>query len=357
MNLLGSISKEVFYKEYLNKKTLVIKKSVTNISEFACAQDFYDFAFQEGYESRIIYEKNNTYTLKDGPLQQRDLIGNYTIACHGINLFHPSFKELEQAATDLIYHWEFDDIMATVSTKGASVGAHIDHYGVFILQGHGKRQWFIQEKPDPTYKEGLELKILKNFAPDYSVILEPGDLIYIPPGCAHHGVTIEESVSYSIGFKSLEDENIIKDYLYDFGSDFTSDKFYKTQGIQNNKFELDDHLVDYFQQNILEVINNRQLLKSWLSMYLSFPRMQSSFDINDDQDKNNFDFVYDLKFNYFFICERELILSINGIQLNSKTSSFCFELKDILLKKYPLSSMSDQLFAFLKENGLIEPNI
>ena len=43
---------------------------------------------------------------------------------------------------------------------------------------------------------------------------ETADMVYIPPSVAHEGTTLEESLSYSIGFKSLEDETVFQSYCF-----------------------------------------------------------------------------------------------------------------------------------------------
>ena len=295
---LNGLSKEEFLEKFWNKKPLLIKGAYPKVHELAQTEDLIDFACDEDFESRIIYEDKDTYRVKDGPINEDDLEGKYTIVCHALNLFSDEFKELEMLVSEIAPHWQFDDVMATVSQKGASVGAHTDHYGVFIMQASGKREWFIQENPKQEFIEGLDVKILKEFKADYSWILEPGDMIYIPPLCAHHGVTVEDSISYSLGFKAFEPNNIVKDYLFDLGDNFNDQSFYKHNS-SSNKYELNDEFVDFFHQKILATANNKDLFKSWLASTLSSPRYPQLEVDEFKEDISQYEIAMDLKFIHY----------------------------------------------------------
>lgn len=338
---LGNISKETFLKNYWNKKPLFIKNAFSNTEELASFEDLFEFANDEDFESRIIYENDGRYSVKDGPVHSNDLKGQYTFICHALNLFNDDFKYFEQMVTSFIPHWQFDDVMATISNKGSSVGAHTDHYGVFILQGSGKREWFIQENAKQEFQEGLEVKILKEFNPEYSHVLEPGDMIYIPPLCAHHGVSLEDSISYSIGFKAFELENILKDYLYDFGENFESSEFYLDDNLRD-PFELNDHFVDFFHKKITTSLNDKSIFKSWLASFLSSSRYPA------DASDNTNELAMDMKFTYYktsegfytYLNNKFEILNESQIkELKRVVSSNNIEdLKDPHLKEFLLKS-------------------
>ncbi|HRM92293.1 MAG TPA: cupin domain-containing protein, partial [Alicycliphilus sp.] len=95
-----------------------------------------------------------------------------------------------------------DDLMISYATDGGGVGPHFDNYDVFLLQAHGKRRWRIGRQKDKTLRPGLPLKILAAFEPEEEHVLEPGDMLYLPPGWAHDGIAVGECMTYSIGFRS-----------------------------------------------------------------------------------------------------------------------------------------------------------
>jgi 50S ribosomal protein L16 3-hydroxylase len=47
----------------------------------------------------------------------------------------------------------------------------------------------------------VPLKILANFEPEEEYVLEPGDMLYLPPRYAHDGIAEGECMTYSIGFR------------------------------------------------------------------------------------------------------------------------------------------------------------
>ncbi len=98
--------------------------------------------------------------------------------------------------------WRIDDVMVSFASPFGSVGPHLDSYDVFLIQGLGRRRWRLQLRPDPALRAGLDLRVLRRFEADADWVLTPGDMLYVPPGIAHHGVALEASLTYSIGFRA-----------------------------------------------------------------------------------------------------------------------------------------------------------
>ncbi len=275
MNLLGNMSVDDFLSEYWEKKPLLIKGAVKNIQEFASPQDIMELGMDPEFESRIVYNDKELFKVKHGPLTESDFNDKkWTFAAHNLNLLDPNFYSL-QKAVEFIPSWLFDDIMATYSKKDSTIGAHTDKYNVFILQGSGKRLWRLEESPDPTYKENIDLKILKNFNPNIEWVLEPGDMIYIPPSVAHEGTTTsKDSISYSIGFKSLEDQILLNEYLTDMLESYETEEFYKNPKLQKSSdtFNIDSKLIEDIYSRLQTHLMNKDTLKKWFISYLSKPK-------------------------------------------------------------------------------------
>src|SRR5258706_882752 len=141
--------------------------------------------------SRLVRRRGAAGSLEDGPfppsrfkqLPRRD----WTVLVQDTNHFSRGADEL-LAQFDFIPHARIDDVMVSYAVPGGSVGPHVDSYDVFLLQGHGRRRWQISAQKDHAFVPGLDLKILERFAPDEEWVLEAGDMLYLPPGVAHHGV-------------------------------------------------------------------------------------------------------------------------------------------------------------------------
>lgn len=279
--ILGNISIDNFLKNYWLKRPLLIKNAVSalEIESFATRDDFIEMSMDEDFESRIVFEKGGDYPwqVKHGPLTESDFNSNkktlWTLLCHNLNLYSPEFYQLQQMV-NFIPDWQFDDIMATVSNKGASVGAHIDNYSVFIVQGQGQRKWSLQTEPNTTWQENLDIKLLKHFKPDIEWVLNPGDAIYIPPHCAHHGISQSDSISYSIGFKSLEYNKIVDFWATQVFSELTDNDFYRDPGLtlRTDKHEILDHEFDVIYHEVIKKMDKRSL-KLAVARLLSRPRM------------------------------------------------------------------------------------
>ena len=92
--------------------------------------------------------------------------------------------------------------MVSYALPGGGVGPHFDSYDVFLLQGHGRRRWRVGHQRDAALVEGAPLKLLRDFRPQQEWVLEPGDMLYLPPGWAHDGVALDPCMTYSIGFRA-----------------------------------------------------------------------------------------------------------------------------------------------------------
>jgi 50S ribosomal protein L16 3-hydroxylase len=103
--------------------------------------------------------------------------------------------------------------MVSYAVPGGGVGPHVDSYDVFLLQGRGRRRWSISRQKDLAFVPGLDLKILARFKPESEWVLEPGDMLYLPPGVSHHGIAESECLTWSIGFRAPTDEELVQGFL------------------------------------------------------------------------------------------------------------------------------------------------
>jgi 50S ribosomal protein L16 3-hydroxylase len=101
----------------------------------------------------------------------------------------------------------------SLATVGGGVGPHFDSYDVFLLQAKGRRRWRFGQQDDLSLVPDLPLKILKHFTPTQEVILEPGDMLYLPPQVAHDGVALEECMTISVGFRAPDEAALARGML------------------------------------------------------------------------------------------------------------------------------------------------
>ena len=167
-------------------------------------------------QSRLVRRRGARWTLEHGPfpaarfkqLPRRD----WTVLVQDTNHFSRRADAL-LARFDFIPHARIDDVMVSYAVPGGSVGPHVDSYDVFLLQGHGRRRWQISAQDALRFVPDLPLKILERFAPSQEWVLEPGDMLYLPPGIAHHGVAQTECLTWSVGFRAPTDAELLAGFL------------------------------------------------------------------------------------------------------------------------------------------------
>lgn len=274
----SKLTKEIFLKKYWNKKPYHFKNAIHNAKELGEFNDFLEMAQDPEFETRIVYENGGDYPWQaiKGPLKKSHFKKNalWTIMCHNLELFNPDLYDIKEEL-NFLANWHFDDVMSTTSKKGASVGAHIDDYSVFIFQGRGKRKWLLEENPNPKFVPDIDIKLLQEFNPTIEITLEPGDMIYIPPNVAHHGISIEDSVSYSIGFKSIRYQQFLDSMIYCDELNFDEHNFHdhKIKPI-DDQFLVPDYMVNDFKNDLLKILADDTLLKTALVHHLSKPKNQ-----------------------------------------------------------------------------------
>jgi 50S ribosomal protein L16 3-hydroxylase len=121
------------------------------------------------------------------------------------------------SAFTFLPRWRMDDVMVSLSPNHGTVDAHIDSYDVFLVQGQGRRRWEVDRGATPDYKPGLDLRILKRFKAEDGWVLEPGDMLYVPPGVGHRGITVKSdadiALTYSVGFRAPSTADLLSALL------------------------------------------------------------------------------------------------------------------------------------------------
>lgn len=226
--LLGNLSVAQFMQDYWQKKPLLIKQAMPNFIDAITKDAFLQVAKSSDLPTRLISAStcktskkttwqmqhgfSKTPTLKSKEAQTHEL--RWTVLVQHIHLHNPNLGKILQAFNFLPYA-RLDDLMISYAIDGAGIGAHVDSYDVFLFQGSGKRQWEIAKQEDLSLQEDAPLKLLKQFKAQETYILEPGDMLYLPPNYAHCGTAIGECMTYSIGFRAPKSDELGYEYLMD----------------------------------------------------------------------------------------------------------------------------------------------
>ena len=220
--LLGSRSPAEFLDTYWQKKPLVIRGALPDFESPLAPEELAGLACEEGVTSRLILEQGGEYPwqLKEGPFEEADFLSlpktHWTVLVQEVDRLIPEVGALLEHFR-FIPRWRIDDIMVSYAPTHGNVGAHIDNYDVFLLQGLGEREWQIGHTPvdNETIVPDRDVRMLADFTPDETVVLEPGDMLYLPPRIAHHGIAQDDCMTYSIGFRAPSHRRLIGDFVSD----------------------------------------------------------------------------------------------------------------------------------------------
>ena len=162
-------------------------------------------AARDDVESRLVVREGRRWRVEHGPFARRALAQlparAWTLLVQGTNLVDARADALMRRFAFVPYA-RLDDLMVSYAAPGGGVGAHLDSYDVFLLQGFGRRRWRWGVPHDTRLRGGLPLKILARFSPTHEAVLAPGDMLYLPPNVAHDGVALDACTTYSIGFRA-----------------------------------------------------------------------------------------------------------------------------------------------------------
>jgi len=175
-------------------------------------------AARDGVESRLVRERGGTrpWQVTPGPLPagliRRLGPSHWTVLVQHVDAHVAAVADLIDRF-DFLPRWRVDDVMISLAAPQGSVGPHVDSYDVFLLQGRGRRRWRVAERFADKHVPGLDLRILRRFRAEREWVLGPGDMLYLPPGVAHHGVALEECLTYSIGFRAPSQYDLVAGFL------------------------------------------------------------------------------------------------------------------------------------------------
>lgn len=216
---------ERFLRTYWHKHPLLIRNAFPDFQSPLQPEDLAGLACEDGVLARLISHDRATddWTVRTGPFQETDFPGlpdhDWTLLVQDVDKWDADVRALLEQFR-FLPRWRIDDIMISFAATGGSVGAHVDHYDVFLLQGLGHRRWQVDarssqgRKPTPlAFRDDVDIKLLREFKPTHDWVLGPGDMLYLPPLVPHHGVAEDACLTFSIGTRAPSSAELIGDYL------------------------------------------------------------------------------------------------------------------------------------------------
>jgi 50S ribosomal protein L16 3-hydroxylase len=221
---LQNFDREEFISQYWQKKPCVLRNAFSGFDEDqflspVSPEELAGLACEEDVHCRLVIEKegDSPWQVRYGPFEEQDFLDlpetHYSLLVSECEKWMPEMSDLLDQFR-FVPDWRIDDLMISYAPAQGSVGPHVDEYDVFLLQALGTRRWQFCESriENAPLIPGLELAILQQFKPDQDVVLAPGDMLYLPPGLAHHGVALERCMTYSIGFRAPNAVNVLESF-------------------------------------------------------------------------------------------------------------------------------------------------
>lgn len=214
-----------FLRDYWQKHPLLVRRAFPDLADAAAAppiepEDLAGLACEEAALSRLVVHDPaaDAWSVRHGPFDEAlfPTLGerDWTLLVQDVDKWDADVAGLLEAFA-FLPRWRIDDVMVSFAATGGSVGAHVDQYDVFLVQGEGRRHWRIDASVEPplAFRDDVELKLLQHFSPTHEWELAAGDVLYLPPGVPHHGVALEPCLTYSVGMRAPSAAELMGDYI------------------------------------------------------------------------------------------------------------------------------------------------
>ncbi len=276
--LLGMPPTE-FLCEYWQQRPLLIRQAFAGLQSPLQPEDLAGLACEDFALSRLITHepKSDRWNVRSGPLSESDFAGlaetHWTLLVQDVDKWDADVAAL-LAQFRFLPSWRVDDVMVSYAVDGGSVGAHVDQYDVFLIQGQGRRRWQISNDrgASTTFRDDVELKLLKEFTPTHEWLLEPGDMLYLPPGIPHHGVADGKCLTFSVGMRAPSLAEMVADFSGHIAEQLSEDLRYTDAGIAPARAagEIDDAALEKIGSVLRAALaTDATALRAWFGSFIT----------------------------------------------------------------------------------------
>lgn len=278
---LGGLTPAAFMASHWQQKPLLVRQALPGFTGFLTPSELARLAGRDDVVARSVTDGGDKlalgkrFRLKHGPFKQlkvEDTPPRYTLLVQNIErIVDDGWPLLQQFS--FIPRARIDDLMVSWAKTGASVGPHVDLYDVFLLQGIGRRRWSIDDGKNVTVTDG-DLRLLQNFTPTEDWVLEPGDMLYLPPGVGHHGVAVDDDcMTWSIGFSMPSQDQLVENFLAFLGMEAAHEGMVKDPGRPAVDVDatavVDDAFVDVAAAALRDVAWDKERVATFLGRLLT----------------------------------------------------------------------------------------
>ncbi|PTY36551.1 hypothetical protein BGP77_04445 [Saccharospirillum sp. MSK14-1] len=277
MKVLGGLSAQSFLSQYWQKAPLLVRSALPDLSDLIEGDDLAGLATEEAVESRLVTA--NDWRLRHGPFYEDDFAAlpekDWTLLVQAVDHWVPDIAALFDHFR-FIPSWRLDDIMLSYSVPGGGVGPHFDHYDVFLIQLSGQREWRIGQSCTEAddCRDDTELNILAQFEEQERWVLEPGDMLYVPPGVAHWGTAISEGITCSIGFRAPARAEVWNEFAHFMAEQDSDFQRYADPDLEprTNPHRVSEADIDRVQRLLAQLTSDREAIAEWFGRYMTEPK-------------------------------------------------------------------------------------
>lgn len=251
---LGMLPKH-FLARYWQRRPLLIRNAFPGFVSPISPEELAGLACEPDALARIVRRERlaagddpaqSRWHLQSGPFDEGDFTGlperDCSVLVQDVDKWDADVAPLLDAFA-FLPRWRIDDIMISFAEPGGSVGPHVDQYDVFLLQAQGCRRWQIDSRAgaDTTLRSDSDLKLLRHFTPDADWLLQPGDMLYLPPGMPHHGEAVDACLTISVGMRAPAASELLGDLAEHLASSMSESERYRDPDLTPAKdpFEID----------------------------------------------------------------------------------------------------------------------
>ncbi len=292
---LGGLTAAAFLDQYWQKQSLMVANAFPQLVDCIEPNELAGYSLEDSIESRIIIEKaSNQWELLHGPFDDATFTSlpntHWTLLVQAVDhYFQPFASLLDQF--NFLPQWRIDDIMMSYATTGGNVGPHYDYYDVFLIQVSGQRCWktgqFCNDKSPLV--SGLPVRILETFDTQSEHVVNPGDVLYIPPGMAHHGVALDDNcITLSVGFRAPSHADILSEYSHFLAEKLPGHQRYHDTDLKpriephHHSGMISNNDVKRIKQQMLAHFSDENNIQRWMAEYLSLPKYEHNAPITTE---------------------------------------------------------------------------
>lgn len=271
-----------FLRRHWQKRPLLVRRALAGVVGDASLAALAALAARDDVESRLVRRRGRRWPLAHGPFAPATLrrmpARNWTLLVQGFNYHSPGAEKLLRRFA-FIPQARLDDVMASYAAPGGGVGPHWDSYDVFLVQVTGRRAWSICRPRPFRVLQGEALRIIDGFEPEDEYLLEPGDMLYLPPGWGHDGVALEPSVTLSVGFRAPGGAELCAAFLEHLIDRGLPDSAYRDPDLRpaSKPAEIGSAMLAKTRAMLGRVRWTRADMDEFTGIWLSTPKPQVSF--------------------------------------------------------------------------------